>query len=187
MSTESSNATFSCVLHAWQAHEKELSGYLMHRLGDRYLTDDLLQEILLKAMRQEKGFCAIAQKRAWLFQVARNLLVDRARLQKSEVEVDADLPQQEDERAPVEALDTCLARNLAELAPEDSAIIEQCDLLGMKQRDYADAHGLSLAAVKSRLLRARQRLRDNLVRNCQVRFDAAGQVCCHVPRDTPTR
>ena len=187
MSTESSNATFSCVLHAWQAHEKELSGYLMHRLGDRHLADDLLQEILLKVMRQEKGFCAITQKRAWLFQVARNLLVDRARLQKSEVEVDADLPQHEDERAPVEALDTCLARNLAELAPEDSEIIEQCDLLGIKQRDFADARGLSLAAVKSRLLRARQRLRDNLVRNCQVRFDAAGQVCCHVPRDTPTR
>lgn len=187
MSSEASNATFSCVLNAWQAHEKELRGYLMHRLGDGHLADDLLQEILLKAMRQEKGFCDIAQKRAWLFQVARNLLVDRVRLQKTEVEVDDDLPQQEDERAPVEALDTCLARNLAEISPEDREIIEQCDLLGIKQQAFADARDLSLAAVKSRLLRARQRLRDNLVRNCQVGFDDTGQVCCHVPRDTPPR
>lgn len=87
----------------------------------------------------------------------------------------------------MEALDACLARNLADISPEDREIIEQCDLLGMKQQVFADAHELSLAAVKSRLLRARQRLRDNLVRNCQVRFDDAGQVCCHVPRDTPPR
>lgn len=183
----SSDATnvFSCVLHAWQAHESELRRFVMHRLGDRYLTDDLLQEIFLRAMRQGEAFCAISQPRAWLFQVARNLLVDRARLQKPEVAIDDDLVDEQDERPPVEALDGCLARNLAEMATDDRDVIEQCDLQGVKQQVFAEAHGLSLAAVKSRLVRARRRLRDNLVRNCQVRFDETGHVCCHVPRNTP--
>lgn len=180
---ENAERTFDCVLRAWKLHENELRGYLKHRLGDRFLSDDLLQEAFLRAMRQGERFCSISQPRAWLFQVVRNLLADRARLQKPEIPIEEDIAEEKDERAAVEALDSCLARNIAELSPEDREIIEQCDLHGIKQRNFAETHSLSLAAVKSRLLRARQRLRDGVVRNCQVRFDETGQVCCHVPRD----
>lgn len=61
------------------------------------------------------------------------------------------------------------------------ALIEQCDLQGLRQEMYAETQGLTLSAVKSRLLRARQRLRVEIVNNCQVRFDENGHVCCHVP------
>jgi RNA polymerase sigma-70 factor (ECF subfamily) len=57
-------------------------------------------------------------------------------------------------------------------------------LQGHTVRAYAEANGLTLAAAKSRLLRARKRLRERLIENCQVRFDEAGQVCCHQPRDS---
>ncbi len=72
------------------------------------------------------------------------------------------------------ALSVCVGRVLTELSREDRDIIEQCDLNGMKQQDYAKAHGLTLAAVKSRLLRARQRMRDTLSANCKVQFDEEG-------------
>ena len=42
--------------------------------------------------------------------------------------------------------------------------------------------GLSLPGAKSRVQRARQRLREQLSAACQVKFDGAGQVCCFVPR-----
>lgn len=179
--------TFDCVLGAWRAYEGELRGYLLHRVGDPYAADDLLQDILLKAMRQGAGFCVLDNPRAWLFEVARNAIVDRARLAKPTVELPASLAAAADERAPVDALDACLARNLAALDPEDRDVIEQCDLHGVRQQDYADARRLTLAAVKSRLLRARQRLRARLVENCQVRFDEAGRVCCHVPPEGASR
>ena len=63
-------ATFRCALGAWQVHERGLRGYLMHRLGDRYLSDDLLQETPPRAMRQGEGFCAISRPRAWLASLA---------------------------------------------------------------------------------------------------------------------
>jgi RNA polymerase sigma-70 factor (ECF subfamily) len=177
---EGSRTAFDCVLGAWKAHERELRGYLLHRLGDRYLADDMLQEILLKAMRQGEGFCVLDSPRAWLFQVARNALVDHARLAKPTVELPDTLAAEADERVPVDALDACLARNLAALAAEDRDVIEQCDLRGTRRQEYAAARGLTLAAVKSRLLRARARLRARLVEHCRVRFDEAGRVCCHV-------
>jgi RNA polymerase sigma-70 factor (ECF subfamily) len=178
--------SFDCVLGAWREHERELRGYLVHRLGDPDGADDLLQEIFLKSMRQGAGFCEIENPRAWLFQVARNALVDQARLAKPQVEVPDDLAAAEpDERQPVDELDACVQSNLARLCAEDREIIEQCDLGRVRQRAFAEKHGLSLPAAKARLLRARQRLRDALVSNCSVRFDEAGRVCCHVPREGP--
>jgi RNA polymerase sigma-70 factor (ECF subfamily) len=71
---------------------------------------------------------------------------------------------------------------LGELSVEDGAIVRACDLQGQTQQDFAEAHGLSLSAAKSRLLRSRQRLRDRLTTACQVRFEHDGSVAGHVPR-----
>ena len=173
---------FDCFLGAWRAHEPELRGYLIHRSGDSDTADDLLQDIFLKSMRHGQGFCELDNPRAWLFQVARNALVDRARRASKIVELSDQLAAPvADDRPAVDELDVCLQRNLSEMPPEESEIITKCDLQGVKQQAYADSQGLSLAATKSRILRARKRLRDALVKNCQVRFDEAGRICCHVP------
>jgi predicted RNA polymerase sigma factor len=122
-------APFACVSSAWQACEGELRSYLRHRLSDDHAADDVLQDVFVKAMRYGQGFCILDNPRAWLFQVARNALVDRSRT----------------------------------------------------------AHATELPATKSRLLRARQRLRDRLTTACQVRFDADGSVAGHVPRTPVVR
>lgn len=175
-------AEFPCVTKAWLAHESELRGYLAHRVGNSHLAEDLLQEIFVKAMRQGRDFCNLDNARAWLFQVARNALIDYQRLHRETVELPDDIPQVTEQADPVVALSACVGRVLSELSEEDRDIIEQCDLNGMKQQDYAKAHGLTLAAVKSRLLRARQRMRDTLSVNCKVQFDEQGRVESYVPR-----
>ncbi len=172
----------SCILRAWQQHESELRGYLVHQLRDPHLAADLLQEVFVRALRQGQDFCQLDNARAWLFQVARNALVDHHRLAKPTEEVSEDIPLDEHERDPIVALSECVARVLSELTPEDRDIIEQCELEGMKQKDYAERHGLTVPAAKSRLLRARQRMRERMSTACQVKFDEAGRVAGHVPR-----
>ncbi|OIR15426.1 RNA polymerase sigma factor SigM [mine drainage metagenome] len=171
-----------CVLHAWTAYEGELRNYLRHRSKDAHQADDLLQEVFVKAMQQGKQFCLLENSRAWLFQVARNALVDQFRLGRDIIELPEDLPQPEPTREPIQALSACVARVLTELTPEDRDIIEKCDLEGVKQKDYAATQQLSLPAVKSRLLRARERMRARMSTACQVRFDEQGRVLGHVPR-----
>ncbi|MEO8080389.1 MAG: sigma-70 family RNA polymerase sigma factor, partial [Caldimonas sp.] len=178
---------FACIAAAWQAHHAELLGYLTHRLSDAATADDLLHDVFVKAMRQGQGFCTLDNPRAWLFQVARNALVDRARaahpadpLPDGADELAAPEPQT---LAPVDALASCVSRCLEELTDEDAAILRACDLGGQTARAFADAHDLNLPAAKSRLLRARQRLRAQLTTACQVRFGDDGSVDGHVPRD----
>jgi len=181
---------FECVAAAWQAHEGELLGYLSHQLPDGYAAEDLLQDVFVKAMRQGEGFCSLDNPRAWLFQVARNAVIDRARVSKVQVpldegglEIEAPVPEA---LAPVDALAGCVARVLGELPSDDAAILRACDLDGRTQREFATQQGLSLPAAKSRLLRARQRLRDQLSAACQVRFDDDGSISGHVPRSPIT-
>jgi len=142
-----------------------------------------LQEVFLRALRQSNGLCGIDDRRAWLFHAARNLLIDRLRLSKEQVPLPDDLPSDEQVALePVDNLAQCLPRALAELSSQDREAITQCDIEGMTQQDYAARLGISLPAAKSRVQRARQRLKSHLTEACQVRFDASGQVCCFVPR-----
>ncbi len=74
------------------------------------------------------------------------------------------------------------AARALELSPEDREAIVLCDLEGVPQEEYARRKGLSLPGAKSRIQRARKRLRERLSQACQVRFDAAGHVSDFVPR-----
>jgi RNA polymerase sigma-70 factor (ECF subfamily) len=178
--------SFSCVAAAWRAHEAELRGYLTHRLGHADLAEDVLQDVFVKAMRQGRSFCEVANRRAWLFQVARNALVDELRASRPTEPLPEDLPDAVAEPpSPVDALADCMERVMEQLPAADAQILRACDLGGQTQRAFAQAQGLSLPAAKSRLLRARERLRAQLTQTCGVRFSEEGRVCCHVGRDAP--
>ena len=69
----------NCIMTAWHQHEAELRGWLRRRMDNSVDAEDLLQDVFLKAMRQGERFCAIVDARAWLYQVARHLCLNRGR------------------------------------------------------------------------------------------------------------
>jgi RNA polymerase sigma-70 factor (ECF subfamily) len=188
--------TVPCLLAAWSAHEAELLRYLRHHVRPVSEAEDVLHDLFLKALRQGERFCAVSNPRAWLFEVARNAAVDHARRTRSSTPLAEDLAANAIEEAfavltqeagesglePVDLLSACLPRVLTELAAEDREALELCDIGGMSQKAFAELKGLSLPGAKSRVQRARQRLRAQLLCACQVQLDARGRVCCFVPR-----
>lgn len=178
-----SSSSFQCHNKAWRQHHAEIRAFLKNRAGSADEADDLLQEVFLKALHQGKEFCSIENARAWLFQVARNLLVDRLRVSKEQVPLPDDLlAESPPETDPVDLLSHCLPRVLSELSAEDREAITLCDIQGMTQKAFAGRLGLSLPAAKSRVQRARLRLRTHLAEACRLTFDEEGKVCCFVPR-----
>lgn len=175
-------AAAPCLMRAWSAHERELRGWLHHQLHDAATAEDLLQDVFIKAMRQGERFCDLANARAWLFEVTRNALADQLRRRRDSIEQPEDLTCDADIPPLVDSLAACLPRVLGELSAEDREAITLCDLEGMRQEDYARLKGLSLPGAKSRVQRARQRLKAQLASACKVQLDADGKVCCFVPR-----
>ena len=172
----------NCLTTAWTAHEPELRGWLRRRLANPAEADDLLQDLFLKALRQGERFCSVHNARAWLFEVSRNQLADHLRVARHTVELPDDLPTRVVEMDAVDTLTACLPRVLSELSAQDREAITLCDLQGMAQADFAAARGLSLSGAKSRVQRARQRLRAQMSQVCQVQLDEAGHVADFVPR-----
>jgi RNA polymerase sigma-70 factor, ECF subfamily len=172
----------NCLNQAWTLHEPELRGWAKHRLGNTEDAEDLLQDLFIKALRQGERFCSVQNARAWLFEVARNTLADRLRVERHTVELPNDLVMEVEELAAVDSLTACLPRVLSELDLEDRDAITLCDLQGMSQAEYAKAKGLSLSAAKSRVQRARTRMKQQMSVACQVKTDPAGHVLDFVPR-----
>lgn len=176
----------NALLAIWTHHEAELRSWLRAHAPVISEVDDILQDVFIKTMKQGERFASVEQPRAWLFEVTRNTLTDRLRAGHKNVPLPDDL---EDLPAPqpvTEAVDAmasvCLPRVLSELDAQDREIIELCDLSDMDQASYARLKGLTLSAAKSRIQRARQRMRERMVVVCQVSFDGAGHIEDFVPR-----
>ena len=179
---EQLNGTPPCLMKAWKKHEHELLCWLLRQVGNEADADDLIQETFLRAIRQHGKFCAIVNARAWLFEVARHLLIDKSRQQRPFMPLHDDLSLPDNTPETVDSLAGCLLRILDKMAESDRIILTLCGLEGMKQADFADRNGLTLAATKSRLSRARDRLHRKLSSNCQIRLDEYGRVCCFTPK-----
>lgn len=173
------------LLSIWSRHEPELRGWLRTRMAVASEVEDVLQDSFVKAWRQGECWAEVTQPRAWLFEVTRNTLIDRLRTSKRLEPLPPDweeIPEEAQTVAPVEALVACVPRVLSELDAQDREAIELCDLQGISQAEYARRKSLTLSAAKSRVQRARQRMRERMSQACQVRFDATGQVEDFVPR-----
>lgn len=174
------------LLSIWSSHEAELRRWLRSRAPNASEVDDLLQEVFLKVLRHRGQLDRVAQPRAWLFEVTRNTLTDRMRVSRDNLPLPDDLDALP---APLEEADTvdtlaqaCLPRVLAELDAQDREALELCDLQGMSQVDFARLKHLTLPAAKSRVQRARKRMRERLTKACQVSFDDSGRVDDFIPR-----
>lgn len=179
-------AAVPCLMQAWGQHHAELQSWLLRRVNDRPLAQDLLQDVFLKGLRQGGRFCSVDNARAWLFEVARNTLTDHQRRQHPSEPLPDDLAdwltEDTDPVPVVDQLTGCLARVLTELPEADADILRLCDLQGMRQPDYAALRGLGLPAVKARLRRARQRLKDRMTAACTIETNPRGGVEAFTPR-----
>lgn len=174
------------LLITWKHHEAELRGWLRAHAPVASEVDDILQDVFIKTMKQGEGWSQVEHPRAWLFEVTRNTLTDRLRASHRSVPLPDDMEDMPAPQPVTAAVDdmasVCLPRVLSELDAQDREIIELCDLGGMDQASYAQLKRLTLPAAKSRIQRARRRMRERMVSVCQVSFDSAGHVEDFVPR-----
>ncbi|MDG3086870.1 sigma-70 family RNA polymerase sigma factor [Vibrio hannami] len=175
---------FPCAMRAWSQHEQILLQWLLKETHDKELSQDLLQEVFIKVMQQREQFCSVDNTKAWLFRVAQNLLIDQIRKDRYQpMDDNAERPEEEEHYDAIDLLAlSCLPRSLSELDQASREVITACDLQGMNQQDYAIQHGLTLPAVKSRLRRAREKLKQQIEASCNVKLDDNQNICCFTTR-----
>lgn len=165
------------LMKAWLENEKALKNWLITKTGTLGDAEDILQDVFVKALQKKERFYTLDNASSWLFKMAKNNLIDQHRKTLLEIGSVAEQSVEEDQSVAVVNLQHCLRKVLPELGDQDKHIIEACDMNGLTQADYALQNSLSLSAAKSRIQRARKKLRVQLIESCDVKFDEKG-VCC---------
>jgi RNA polymerase sigma-70 factor (ECF subfamily) len=135
-------------------HASELWRFAMRLTHDRQLSEDIVQEVLLKAWKDPSlGQRDEAAARAWLFTASRNLIIDRWRSAASRHEQRIEEPPEESVGdATSVVLDRWLiAEALSSLSVEHRSVISAAYYEGRSVADISARLRIPEGTVKSRL------------------------------------
>jgi RNA polymerase sigma-70 factor, ECF subfamily len=133
----------------WAEFAGRLRAFVARRVPPGIEPDDVVQEVFIRVMRHLPSLRDGERIEAWLFQIARNTLLDamraRQRRDSRTDALDADLPAEpggEDLRAAEAELAPCLTPMVARLAEPYREAIELTSVGGLTQAEAATRAGI---------------------------------------------
>ncbi|HEX8211967.1 MAG TPA: RNA polymerase sigma factor SigZ [Longimicrobium sp.] len=174
-------ATIPTTEQAWTEFRDGLHGFLLRRVGDPDVADDLLQDVFLKVHTQLAELRDPGRLHPWMYRVARNAVADHFRARRAAAPLSEALPAPERERDAVAELAPCIRALVSRLPAPDREALELTDLGDLTQAELAHRLGISASGAKSRVQRARARLKEAVVACCKVYLDTAGGVSDYAP------
>lgn len=162
----------------WQAYRTNLYHFVRKRVAEPADAEDIVQDVLVKVYTALATLKDDTKLRPWIYQIARNTIIDYYRQPKALVALSDALPAPEvmvEETSEAEFAQ-CLTPLLAQLPPAYRQAITLAELEGLTQQEVASAQGLSLSGAKSRVQRGRKLLKEILLQCCQVEVDRQGGI-----------
>jgi RNA polymerase sigma-70 factor (ECF subfamily) len=165
----------------YKTYWPKISRYLMRMVGEGE-AEDLAQEVFIKVSGALPGFRGDSSLSTWLYRIATNAALDRLRsaairLEQSQTPLDEESDQQAsclpaheiplEQRFVKHEMSACISGYIARLPEIYRAVLVLSDMEELSNPEIADILGITLAAVKIRLHRARAFLREELESGCE--------------------
>lgn len=165
--------------HNWSELNEILKGFIMGKVKDPILAEDLLQETLIKIHLNIRNLRHEAKLINWAFQIARNVIIDHYKKQKKESE-QGHMP----DYGEIQCDESTFNKRIANWIPEAIKLLPEkyreaiylTEIEGLTQKEMAEKLGLSYSGAKSRVQRGREKLKEIILQCCQVVTDSYGNV-----------
>jgi RNA polymerase sigma-70 factor (ECF subfamily) len=141
-------------------HRQGVFRYLCRTVGRPDAAQDLTQEVFLRVSRAQVPEADAAGHRAWVFKIARNLALNH--LRDGARRGPAPLPLVDRPTPATQELALAIRQAMADLGEIDRDVFLMRESAGLSYSEIAEACELSVDAVRARLKRAREQLRDAL-------------------------
>ena len=159
------------VAAAWHELGDRLRVYVSRRVtpGD---ADDVVQSVMVKLL-ERRGEIDADSVRAWLFAVTRNAVAEYYRQHRPSIDLDtfgdvAEMDETDPADRTIGDLSDCLDPMLRMLPDADADLLRRIDLQGEAQIGLAASLGVPLSTLKSRVQRARTKLRSAFDACCAI-------------------
>ncbi|HEX2618662.1 MAG TPA: RNA polymerase sigma factor SigZ [Phototrophicaceae bacterium] len=177
----------------WNTLNPCLIRFIRRRVPDEQIADDLLQEVYLKIYTHITSLRDDRRLEAWVFQIARNAIIDYYRTRKPVDELDelsetiaapdtVDIDDEIDEPDDLSArLSEGVQKTIESLPEEYRQALILTEYEGLTQQELADRLGLSLSGAKSRVQRGRKLMRELMLACSYFKVDRLGKVVDYRP------
>jgi len=180
-------------------HRDAIYRYIVRIVRDPAVAEDLTQDSLLRAHDKLETLDAPSRLVPWLYRIATNLTYDRFRQasyrhrpqsldaaggsDQGLAETVEDSGPRLDKLMEQSEMSACVQKYISDLSDSYRAVILLHDAEGLTNPEIAEMLGISLATVKIRIHRAREKLRVALGQACAFSADERGVVVCE-PKST---
>jgi RNA polymerase sigma-70 factor (ECF subfamily) len=172
---------------AWEAFHAPLHQFIRRRVADEATAEDLLQDVFLKIHQHGNSLKDARRLESWIYQTTRNLIIDHYRSRhQSMTSLDAlevlELPDDLPDDDIVSELLPCIRAMVLALPSQDRQALVLTEYQGLTQKELGERLGLSFSGAKSRVQRAREKLKQELLACCHFELDRRGHILDYQPR-----
>ena|SRR5690349_24704189 len=160
------NDEVEALSELFERHHVALFNFFYRLIGDGAGSEDLVQDVFYRVLKYRRSYKPGTSFRTWMYQIARNARNDRFRKQRGEVELEAAPVASV---LPIDAVDDAqqvsrLKYALMQLPEEKREVLLLSRFQGMKYEDIARLLQCDVGAVKVRVHRALQALKEQFHR-----------------------
>lgn len=161
----------------WSEYQSAIGRFLQSKVSDAADVDDLLQDILLKSYHSLHTLKSENSVKSWLFQIASHAIADfyRKRYRAERITADDLWYEQSIDEIKL-GLSQCILPFIQVLPEENAILLEQIEIQGISQKEYAKQLGISYSTLKSRVQKSRALLREQFEDCCELTLDYQGSV-----------
>jgi len=161
----------------YRQFHRELENFIYSKVKDKVISKDILQEVFIKIHLHQHSIKDQSKITAWIYQLTRNTIHDYYRklvILNRETEIPHDvselpLPNEQ-------GLERCVLPFIHQLPQKYKDALLLTDIKGLSQTQLAEQLNISYPAAKSRVQRARQKLKDLFTDCCYIHSDVYGNI-----------
>jgi RNA polymerase sigma-70 factor (ECF subfamily) len=170
----------------WDAFHTPLQQFIRRRVSDEVTAEDVLQDVFLKIHQHIEAIRDVKKLESWIYQITRNAIIDSYRNSRPTTTLEAeevlDMPEELPDDDVVSDLLPCVRAMVKNLPELDRQALVLTEYQGLTQKELAERLGLSFSGAKSRVQRAREKLKQQLLDCCHFELDRRGHVIDYQPR-----